>query len=168
MRKSQSDRHEGGFHVDVVRRSAAKALSDRKIREAVEHVLRRHRVGACDLEVVILGAVGMRRLNERWLGHEGSTDAITFDLGDGTVGRPHRAVGQVNVCWSIAERQARRRGVRPEAELLLYVVHGLLHLLGYDDKGSEAAGRMHRKEDELLGEMGYGRVYAVGENDSGQ
>jgi ssRNA-specific RNase YbeY (16S rRNA maturation enzyme) len=40
------------------------------------------------------------------------------------------------------------------------VVHGVLHLLGYDDHGRAAAARMHAKEDEMLGEMGYGTVYA--------
>ena len=160
MRKSQSNSHEGRFRVRIVRRSAARALSGRKIREAVGHVLRRHGVGECDLEVAILGAAGMRRLNEEWLGHEGPTDVITFDLGEGEARRTGAAAGQVNVCWPIAQRQARLRGVRPEVELLLYVVHGVLHLLGYDDQGRAAAGRMHGKEDEMLGEMGYGAVYA--------
>jgi probable rRNA maturation factor len=160
MRKSQSNSHEGRFHVRIVRRSAARTLSDRKIRAAVEHVLRRHGVRACDLEVAILGAAGIRRLNEQWLGHEGPTDVITFDLGDGPAMRTGEAVGQVNVCWPIAQRQARSRGVGPEVELLLYVVHGVLHLLGYDDLRKAAATRMHAKEDEMLGQMGYGTVYA--------
>jgi probable rRNA maturation factor len=68
----------------------------------------------------------------------------------------------MNVCWPIAQRQARLRGVRPEVELLLYVVHGVLHLLGYDDLRKAAAMRMHAKEDEMLGQMGYGTVYARG------
>ncbi len=160
MRKSKSDSNEGVYHVSVVRRSAAKALSDSRIRRAVQHALRRHEVGGCDIEVAILGAAGMCRLNEQWLGHEGATDAITFDLGDGPVEQTGRAVGQVNVCWPVAQREAGKRGVRPDLELLLYVVHGVLHLLGYDDQTAAAAGRMHAREDALLGELGYGAVYA--------
>ncbi len=113
----------------------------------------------CDLEVVILGLAGIRRLNKRWLGHNGPTDVITFDLSDGPAGQGGRAVGQVNVCWPVARREAARRGVKPAAELLLYVVHGVLHLLGYDDGDPAEAARMHRKEDELLRELGYGAVY---------
>lgn len=159
MRKSQSDSQERRFHVNIVRRSAARRLSDRKIRQAVEHVLRRHRIDSCDLEVAVHGAAGMRRLNEQWLGHRGATDVITFDLGDGKAARTGVASGQVNVCWPIAQRQAKLRGVKAEVELLLYVVHGVLHLLGYDDHRQAAATRMHRREDEMLGELGYGAVY---------
>ncbi len=151
MPKRKSNSREGGFHVSIVRRSAARALSDSKIREAVGHVLRCVGVRGCDLEVVILGAAGIQRLNERWLGHPGPTDVIAFDLGDGRRGW---AAGQVNVCWPIAQREARRRGVKAPAELLLYMVHGLLHLLGYDDTSEAAAARMHRKEDRILGEAG--------------
>jgi probable rRNA maturation factor len=160
MRKSKPNSPEGKFHVSIVRRSAGGALSGKKIREAVGHVLGRHGVWACDLEVVILGTARMRRLNEEWLGHEGPTDVVTFDLGqEGAARRTGTAVGQVNVCWPIAQRQGRLRGGRPEVELLLYVVHGVLHLLGYDDRREAAARRMHRKEDEILEELGYGKVY---------
>jgi probable rRNA maturation factor len=150
-----------GYQIAIIRRSPARSLSDARIRRAVRHVLQRHRVHRCDLEVVILGETGIRRLNERWLGHEGLTDVITFDLGTGRGRRPFEVVGQVNVCGPVARREAARRGVKPSAELLLYVVHGLLHLLGYDDGDPAGATRMHRKEDELLGQLGYGRVYAA-------
>lgn len=159
--RTRSASQPGGFHVSVVRRSAARALSDSRIRQAVRHVLLRHKVRSCDLEVAIVGAAGMCRLNEQWLGHQGATDVITFDLGGGPIEKTGRVVGQVNVCWPVAQRQAGRRGVKPAVELLLYVVHGTLHLLGYDDHDPALAARMHRKEDEMLGQLGYGTVYAA-------
>lgn len=160
MPTRKSDSRPSEYHISVVRRSAAKALSDRKIREAVRHVLGRHKVLSCDLEVAVLGAAAMARLNRQWLGHEGATDVITFDLGDAP--RPTgTVVGQVNVCWPIAQRQAKRRGLPADVELLLYVVHGVLHLVGYDDHEQGAFAKMHAREDRMLMELGYGTVYAA-------
>jgi probable rRNA maturation factor len=59
----------------------------------------------------------------------------------------------------MAARQARQRGHSTEAELALYVTHGLLHNLGYDDGNDEQARQMHLKEDEILQRHGFGQVY---------
>ncbi len=157
-----------GCRIAIVRRSPARPVPDAAIRRAVRHVLRRHKRRTCDLEVVILGLDGIRQLNERWLGHKGPTDVIAFDLSDGRARRTDGPTGQVNVCWPLARQEAARRGVTPAAELLLYLVHGVLHLLGYNDADPAAAARMHRKEDELLRQLGLGPVYATPPRDRGQ
>jgi probable rRNA maturation factor len=54
-----------------------------------------------------------------------------------------------------AREEAEARGVAPMAELMLYVVHGILHLTGHDDHDEERAGVMHRRSLELLAELGY-------------
>ncbi len=159
MESSDPESDIRGYHVTIVRRSRARPLSDRRILLAVQHVLRHHRIRGCDLEVAILGRIGITRLNEQWLGHDGPTDAIAFDLGARPARETGLVVGQVNVCWPIAEAQAARRGIAPAAELLLYIVHGTLHLLGYDDHEPAAARRMHRQEDRLLEQLGCGPVY---------
>lgn len=145
--------------IEIVRRSRPDRLPDHRIRQVIEHVLRRHRIRSCDLEVVILGEAGIARLNRQWLAHEGATDVITFDLADEPGERVGHVSGQINVCWPIARKQAIRRGHTAQTELLLYVVHGLLHLLDFDDHDPQAAARMHRRENELLEELGLGSVY---------
>jgi probable rRNA maturation factor len=147
------------YQIDVLRRSPPDRLRDGRIRRVVEHVLRRHRVPSCSLEIVILGEAGITRLNRRWLGHDGPTDVIAFDLGEAPARQAGTVTGQINVCWPIARRQAARRGHAAAAELVLYVVHGLLHLLGHDDHDPRTAARMHRRENQLLGELGFGRVF---------
>jgi probable rRNA maturation factor len=70
-------------------------------------------------------------LNRRWLGHEGPTDSIAFAFDDDP--GPDGTRGEVVVSAETALREARDRGTDPREELLLYVAHGVLHLLGWQD-----------------------------------
>ena len=99
--------------------------------------------------------------NERFLSHEGPTDCISFDLSDGQ-GPEEPRVFDLIVNGQLAQREAAQRGHSAEAELALYVTHGLLHQLGYDDATAEQAEAMHGREDEILQHLGYGFVYNTG------
>lgn len=95
--------------------------------------------------------------NERWLDHTGPTDVLTFDLGgDAAAGRID---GEIIVSRDTARREAALRGHSQGDELCLYVVHGVLHLLGHDDSRSGERSRMHELEDEILTGLGIGAVY---------
>ena len=136
--------------VLVSRRDASVPLSERRIRETVEHVLRRERVPArFTVSVAIVSDGTMRRLHRDFLGIDSPTDVLTFPLGE-DVG----LLGEVIACAGVARREAAARGMRAADELLLYVVHGVLHLAGYDDVTPRAFERMHRREAELLAERG--------------
>ena len=89
----------------------------------------------------------IRALNARYLGKRRATDVLAFDLaGPG----PAPLWGEVIVSAETAARQARRVGVPLAAELDLLVVHGLLHLAGYDDRGPRRARRMHERARQIL------------------
>jgi probable rRNA maturation factor len=105
------------------------------------------RLGQIDLAVV--GKDEIASHNHRWLRHAGATDVLSFDLSEGGGG----ISGQLIVCGEVAAEQARLRGLPAQEELMLYVVHGLLHLCGYDDLAVRAAARMHAREEELLREF---------------
>lgn len=101
----------------------------------------------------------MARLNRQHIGHRGATDVLTFDLRDQTFPlrkRGSRGVldGEIVLSSQRATREARQRGHSIKAELALYAVHGVLHLLGYDDQSPRAAQRMHRLENQILTLMG--------------
>jgi len=90
----------------------------------------------------------MARLNERYLRHTGATDVITFDSramngGDGLS-------GELYICVAVAERQAREFRTTWQSELVRYLTHGVLHLLGYDDLTSEKRKVMKREENRLV------------------
>lgn len=117
-----------------------------------------------------LGAVGevrarvvddaeMARAHQRYAGVAGTTDVLTFDLAES----PGRLDVDLLVCLDEGERRARELGHGRERELLLYMVHGLLHCLGFDDADEASARRMHAEEDRVLARIGVGATFAPGE-----
>lgn len=120
-----------------------------------------------DLGVTLVSARAMALLNWRWLRHEGSTDILTFDESDlVTPGDPERPGGgaggrkgetgdgplrgELFVSVDDAVVQAREFGTRPGAELVRYLVHGVLHLRGYDDLDPDRRRVMKREENRLV------------------
>jgi rRNA maturation RNase YbeY len=81
--------------------------------------------------VRVLDDAGIRPLNARWLGHDWATDAIAFDYGEDPEARGPS--GEIFVSAETALREARARRREPRQELLLYVAHASLHLLGWVD-----------------------------------
>ncbi len=97
------------------------------VRRAVSTVLAaEHRTA--DISVTFVGRDTIRELNRRWLGHDAPTDVIAFPLS----APGGRISGDIYVCAWQAARNARLHGVRLREELLRLVVHGTLHVLGYD------------------------------------
>jgi rRNA maturation RNase YbeY len=112
------------------------------------------------LSIAMVGDATMSRLHLQFLHVPGTTDVITFELEHDAHGRP--TAGEVVVCVPEARRQAAKRGVKVEHELLLYALHGVLHLSGYDDLEPAAHRRMHRAEDRVLTKIGIGAIFGRG------
>jgi len=100
---------------------------------------------------------------------EGTTDVLTFDMSSeaDSAGRPVLDV-DIMACIDEAARQGKARGHTREQELLLYIVHGVLHCLGHDDHDEAAAAAMHAEEDRVLGAIGVGTTYAAPERSGGE
>ena len=108
------------------------------------------------VSVVIVDDRQITKCNRDFLGHEETTDSISFDLSDGF---EKTRVFEVIVNGVKALQEATLRNHSPEAELALYVTHGMLHNLGYDDLDETRAREMHQLEDAILEGFGYGTVY---------
>ena len=130
--------------------------------------LRRHLLAAHDilrpplheLSVAVVGDRRMAALHEQFLGIPGPTDVLTFPMEEDRRGRI--SSGEVVICVPEARRQAKRNGVGVERELLLYALHGMLHLCGYDDRTAAAFRTMHATEDRILTQLGVGPVFNRG------
>jgi probable rRNA maturation factor len=119
----------------------------------LEHIaaaaLEELKMAAEELSIVLVGAKEMASLNEKFLGHEGPTDVITFDYSEGSKGLS----GEIFVCVAEAERQAKEFKTNWQAEVIRYVVHGILHLAGHDDLNPVARKKMKREEGRLVREL---------------
>ena len=107
------------------------------------------------ISVAIVDDRTMSSLHAAYLNDPATTDVLTFPLS----GPDEPLEVDIAICLDEARRRAAERGHSVETELLLYVIHGLLHCTGYDDQTPTDADRMHREEDRLLGEIGLGPVY---------
>jgi len=144
--------------VDVTKHFADAPATTDKLRTLVRTVCKRFGVSRAVVGIGIVGDAEMRELNSKHLNRRENTDCLSFDLSDGPEPDKPRIIDLV-VNGELAMREATRRGHSGEAELSLYVVHGLLHQLGFDDATAEQARRMHHVEDEILRDFGYGSVY---------
>lgn len=113
--------------------------------------------------VVFVDDEFLRELHERFLGDPTPTDVITFDLDGGdTLAHPGDAVAcEIYVSVDCARRVALRRKEPLERELALYLVHGALHLCGYDDHASADRRRMRAAEARVLKSLGHATRRAV-------
>jgi probable rRNA maturation factor len=123
-------------------------IDESLIRRVIIAALAHHAVRAAEIDVTIVDDVTIAHLNQTHLGHDGPTDVLTFDLRDSK--SASTVEGQVVLSIDTARREAAARDHSPEAEVALYAVHGVLHLLDYDDDTEERAALMHDREDEIL------------------
>lgn len=95
-------------------------------------------------------------MNEQFLQHKGATDVITFDLRHG-FDSPEveklELAGEIYICPREAERQAKEFGTTLSEETVRYIVHGILHLQGYDDLNAVERKAMKREENKLVGSL---------------
>jgi probable rRNA maturation factor len=100
------------------------------------------------VEIILVSDAEIRRLNRTFRGVGRRTDVLAFPLE--VAGAPAGLVGQVVISVETARRQSRRLGVPLHLELQLLITHGILHLVGYDDRDPIEAHLMHRREREIL------------------
>lgn len=105
--------------------------------------------------MLFTGERAMRTLNRAYRGKDASTDVLSFSFREGAFGhvRPE-LLGDIVICVPVAVRQARESGETLDGVIDRLLVHGLLHILGYDhEQGSARAAAMRRKESELLASL---------------
>jgi probable rRNA maturation factor len=106
-----------------------------------------------ELAVTVVGDREIRRLNRDYLGRDKVTNVISFPMNEGEFAGIHAGLlGDVVICAGTAEREAEAAGMRFWERLCALLLHGILHLTGYDHErsGEEEAARMEARERELM------------------
>jgi probable rRNA maturation factor len=111
--------------------------------------------GAADVTVRVVGEAEARRLNRVYRGRDRATNVLScaYERRTGAVS------GDIALCAPVIRREAARQGKRIEAHYAHLVVHGLLHLQGYDHEAPRAARRMEALETQILAKLGYPDPY---------
>ena len=120
------------------------------MRHIVRTVLDGEGITDAEISLAFVDNPTIHRLNLWYLNHDEPTDVLSFPLEE-TSGH---LVGELVIGAEIAVRQAQSLGHDIQAELALYLIHGLLHLCGYDDQTSDAAAKMRQRERYYLGQLG--------------
>ena len=136
--------------IDITHNHPSLRFPTRETFRALQCVLQHESVQSIQLSVVFVGSRFIRRVNRTFLHHDYVTDVIAFPLGDGA---QSSGEGEIYVNLDRAKSQAREYGVSFAEETRRLLIHGTLHLLGYDDSGAREKARMTRREDLLLARL---------------
>ena len=124
------------------------------------------RAAGGELGVRVVGAAESRRLNARYRGKDKPTNVLSFRSPPYALrasgGRPYaRPLGDLVICAQVVRSEAREQGKLLEAHWAHLVVHGALHLIGYDHEREAEAKRMERREVAVLRRLGFANPYRV-------
>jgi probable rRNA maturation factor len=159
--KSPETMHENGMldsrvEVEISDTQGLSPIDADRLRALVQETLASEGVRSGSVSVAIVGDAAIREVNRRHLGHDWETDVVSFRLSEPE--EPDLSA-EIVVSAEMALKTAREAGIEPAAELALYVVHGLLHVCGYDDHSAADIATMRRREDEILTAAGWPNTF---------
>jgi len=147
--------------VDVANCQPRMAIDTNRLVQTTKAILAEHGPVRCEISLTVVDDAAMHRLNRQYLQHDYPTDVLSFPLEQGA----GRLEGEVIVNADMACRAAARYGWSAENELLLYVIHGLLHLVGFDDHDAMDRKSMRDQEDRFMGQFGKAIVAPISRPD---
>lgn len=121
-----------------------------ELQRGVAEVLRGEGIASAEISLAVVDNQAIHELNRQFLDHDYPTDVITFPLSETS----DPLEGEIVLSSEYAEAEARLHGWSAERELLLYAVHGALHLCGYDDQDEASQAKMRQMERHYLERLG--------------
>lgn len=141
------------MNIVIANRQRTRKTNTRLLKLVVQALLVELGVAEAELGISLVAKEEMALVNETFLQHDGSTDVITFDhsVEEGETRNVKAGLhGELFICVDDAVSQARQFGTDWQSEVVRYAVHGILHLLGYDDLAAASRRKMKREENRLV------------------
>jgi probable rRNA maturation factor len=143
--------------IEIADEQSLQAVDHSRLKKAVREVLKEAGVRSGEISIAIVADPRMHELNRQYLNHDYPTDVLSFvlerDEAGGTLD------GEIVVSADYAAREAKRFDWTTDDELLLYVIHGCLHLVGHDDQTLEGRSAMRAAETKHLAALGLAHRY---------
>jgi len=137
-------------NVEIANLQKHYEIKSSKIKRAVKEVLSKKGKDA-RLSIVLVDNSRIKELNKQYFNSDEVTDVISFPLNDNM----NFLSGEIIVSVETAVDVAGKRNISIEGEIVLYIIHGILHLLGFDDGNEGDASVMHEEEYKTLKALGY-------------
>ena len=141
------------MNIVIVNRQRKKKINSRFLKQMAAALFMELEITEAEFGINLVGAGEMALVNETFLHHEGPTDVITFDHTEKPKAKSQKQKtlnGELFVCVDVAMAQAKQFKTSWQSEVVRYIVHGVLHLLGYDDLKPAWRGEMKRAENRLV------------------
>ncbi|WP_145449359.1 rRNA maturation RNase YbeY [Gimesia panareensis] len=147
------------YQIDIQNSQNQLAIDETQLQEAARYLLQTEQVTQAEISLAIVDNPTMRELNRQYLSHDYDTDVLSFLLECHPADTPENPElrgagksieGEIIVSADMAMSMAEQYHWSAESELLLYVVHGLLHLCGYDDLSDEELKVMRLREQQIF------------------
>jgi probable rRNA maturation factor len=139
--------------VDVALEGVRVPVSRARVAALADGVLKAEKVSHALLSIAFVTRARIASLNREHLGHAGPTDVISFGFARATPGDP--VIGDIYICPDVARAAAAERGIGVREEVARLVIHGTLHVLGYEHPETEAreGSPMWKRQERLLARL---------------
>jgi probable rRNA maturation factor len=145
------------IEIQIARLCDKVNFTSKKIERLVITICTRFGLSKAIISIAVVDDAYIIKLNKKYLRSSKVTDCMSFDLSDEQ--SPDEKCFEIVVNAELAERIAEQKNHSPQAELALYIAHGLLHQLGYNDQDEDQARQMRRTEQDILQSLGYDFLY---------
>ncbi len=139
-----------GFELSLANEQSAHAVNEGRLLDAARRVLADSKFTSATISLAVVDDSAIHALNRKFLNHDWPTDVLSFVLDDSN----NHLNGEVVLSADTAAATASEGGWQPDDEQLLYVIHGMLHLVGLDDQSDADARKMRAAERFYLQECG--------------
>ena len=137
--------------IEILNQQSSLEVPEEKIRGVLKHIMLEELGHEVNISVAIVSDHRIAELNKAFLDHIGPTDVLALPLGEEEDTTESMAVfGEIVISAGRAIEEARQRKIDPQLELILYAIHGMLHLVGYTDDTLKDLKVMQRRETEVL------------------
>ena len=139
------------IEIEIANRQSNLSIDKNRMIDAARQVLQGESIDRATISIAVVDDQAIHQLNRRYLNHDYATDVLSFQLDSS---RDGQLLGEIVMSAETAIENGARFNLPAGDELLLYVVHATLHLLGYDDHLPEDREKMQQLESRYLAPFG--------------